>query len=51
MPEGVFGAESRNTVEGYRLNSPKERWYYTLFKERFPSPAFERLVGRWDPDK
>ena len=39
------------TPEGYKLNSPKERWYYSLFKEKFPAPCFERLVGRWDPFK
>ena len=43
--------ESRTTSEGYYLNSPKELWYYRLFKERFPDPQFERLVGRWDPGK
>jgi asparagine synthase (glutamine-hydrolysing) len=42
---------SRRTAEGYTLNSPKELWYYRLFKERFPAPCFERLVGRWDPGK
>jgi len=39
------------TAEGYTLNSPKERWYYDLFKTRFPAPCFEKLVGRWDPGK
>ncbi len=42
---------SMTTAEGYRLNSARELWYYRLFKERLPSPCFERLVGRWDPDK
>ncbi len=42
---------SRITPEGYTLSSPKEKWYYSLFKERFPAPCFERLVGRWDPGK
>jgi len=46
-----FSKETRQTPEGYTLNSPKELWYYRLFKERFPEPAFERLVGRWDPAK
>lgn len=36
---------------GYHLNTPKELWYYNLFKESFPSPAYEKLVGRWDPSK
>lgn len=39
------------TPGGYTLNSPKERWYYALFKGRFPAACFEQLVGRWDPDK
>jgi asparagine synthase (glutamine-hydrolysing) len=46
-----FSEETQQTPEGYTLNSPKELWYYRLFKEHFPAPAFERLVGRWDPDK
>ena len=40
-----------HTAGGYRLNSPKESYYYRLFQERFPGPQFESLVGRWDPDK
>ena len=40
-----------HTSGGYRLNSPKETYYYRLFQERFPDPHFESLVGRWDPDK
>jgi len=39
------------TATGYPLNSPKEQWYYELFKERFPGLACENLVGRWDPNK
>ncbi|MBN1557847.1 MAG: hypothetical protein JW951_06840 [Lentisphaerae bacterium] len=46
-----FNDAARSTPEGYTLNSPKELWYYRLFKERFPEPCFERLVGRWDPGK
>ncbi len=48
---GGFTESSRTTAEGYTLNSPKELWYYRLFKEKFPAPCFERLVGRWDPGK
>jgi len=48
---GEFNKAARTTAEGYTLNSPKELWYYKLFKEKFPAPCFERLVGRWDPDK
>jgi len=39
-----------NRVEGNpRLSSVEELYYYRIFKERFPQPAFDRLVGRWDP--
>ena len=48
---GKFDEQTRTTAEGYTLNSPKELWYYRLFKERFPAACFERLVGRWDPGK
>ena len=51
VAEGAFNETSRRTPEGYTLNSPKELWYYRLFKKQFPDPCFERLVGRWDPDK
>ena len=51
LPDGFFSEESRYTATGYRLNTPKELWYYRLFKENFPLPAFEKLVGRWDPNK
>jgi len=46
-----FNETSRNTVAGYYLNSPKELWYYNIFKKKFPSASFEKLVGRWDPGK
>ncbi|MDY7011870.1 MAG: asparagine synthase-related protein [Planctomycetota bacterium] len=46
-----FNEANRKTPEGYILNSPKEMWYYNLFKQQFPAPCFERLVGRWDPGK
>jgi asparagine synthase (glutamine-hydrolysing) len=36
---------------GYQFSTPKEFWYYGLFNKSFPSPAFEKLVGRWDPEK
>lgn len=51
IPDGEFNDQSRATPEGYTLNSPKELWYYRHFKEQFPDPCFERLVGRWDPGK
>jgi len=31
------------------LSSVEELYYYRIFKETFPQPAFDRLVGRWDP--
>jgi asparagine synthase (glutamine-hydrolysing) len=51
LPDRAWSDRSHKTPGGYTLNSPKEMWYYTIFKERFPAPAFEALVGRWDPDK
>jgi asparagine synthase (glutamine-hydrolysing) len=39
------------TNTGYTLHSPKELWYYRLFKQEFPSDAFEIQVSRWDPHK
>jgi asparagine synthase (glutamine-hydrolysing) len=44
-------SQGQPTPEGYTLNSAKELWYYRIFKQRFPHPCFERLVGRWDPNK
>ena len=39
-----------NKIEGNpRLSSIEELYYYRIFKERFPQPAFAQLVGRWDP--
>lgn len=46
-----FDRAGNPTPEGYVRSSPKELWYYRLFKERFPAACFERLVGRWDPGK
>ena len=43
--------EPYHTDAGYNLNTPKELLYYTLFKRDYPLPAFERLIGRWDPGK
>jgi len=48
---GDFHDGRRETAEGYILSSPKEMWQYRLFKEKFPSPYSERLVGRRDPGK
>ena len=51
LADGEFSEGSCYTAMGYQLNTPKELWYYKLFKENFPLPAFEELVGRWDPGK
>ena len=48
---GDFNEQTRRTPEGYTLHSPKELWYYRIFKAAFPAACFERLVGRWDPNK
>jgi asparagine synthase (glutamine-hydrolysing) len=51
-PEGgELTDANRRTPEGYTLSSPKELWYYNIFKKNFPAPCFEQLVGRWDPGK
>jgi asparagine synthase (glutamine-hydrolysing) len=31
------------------LKSDAERYYYRVFKEKFPEDSFEKLVTRWDP--
>jgi asparagine synthase (glutamine-hydrolysing) len=31
------------------LSSVEELYYYRIFKQTLPGPAFDRLVGRWDP--
>jgi len=39
-----------NKIEGNPwLSSVEELYYYRIFKQTFPQPAFDRLVGRWDP--
>ncbi len=39
-----------NKIEGNPwLSSVEELYYYRMFKKTFPQPAFDRLVGRWDP--
>jgi asparagine synthase (glutamine-hydrolysing) len=39
-----------NRIEGNPwLSSVEELYYYRIFKETFPQPVFDRLVGRWDP--
>ncbi|MFC1893447.1 asparagine synthase-related protein [Chloroflexota bacterium] len=42
--------EEFNKTEGHPyLSSVEELYYYRIFKNTFPQPAFDRLVGRWDP--
>jgi asparagine synthase (glutamine-hydrolysing) len=42
--------EEFNKVDGNpRLSSVEELYYYKIFKQTFPQPAYDRLVGRWDP--
>jgi asparagine synthase (glutamine-hydrolysing) len=39
-----------NSVAGNPLlSSVEELYYYHMFKKTLPHPAFDRLVGRWDP--
>ncbi|HUT67035.1 MAG TPA: asparagine synthase-related protein [Dehalococcoidales bacterium] len=39
-----------NNIEGNpHLSSVEELYYYRIFKETFPGPAYDKLVGRWDP--
>ena len=39
-----------NKIEGNPwLSSVEELYYYRIFKQTFPQPAYDRLVGRWDP--
>jgi len=39
-----------NRVEGNPyMSSVEELYYYRIFKKTLPGPAFDRLVGRWDP--
>ena len=33
------------------LSSVEELYYYRMFKQTFPQPAFDRLVDRWDPSR
>jgi asparagine synthase (glutamine-hydrolysing) len=33
------------------LNSVEELYYYRIFKQTFPTRSYDRLVGRWDPQR
>jgi len=41
--------QHNNKKDKPSLSSIEELYYYQIFKERFPHPAFEQLAGRWDP--
>ncbi|MFC1992841.1 asparagine synthase-related protein [Chloroflexota bacterium] len=42
--------EAFNKVDGNPiLSSVEELYYYRIFKQTFRQPAYDRLVGRWDP--
>jgi len=44
-------AEHNKTEGTPWLSSVEELYYYRVFKETLPQPAFDRLVGRWDPSR
>ncbi len=51
VSDSEFAETTRSTNGEYKLQSPKELWYYREFKKAFPGSHFEKLVGRWDPGK
>ena len=44
-------AEFNKTEGNPSLSSVEELHYYRIFKKTLPHPAFDRLVGRWDPSR
>jgi len=42
-------AEHNKGEDNPYLSSVEELYYYRIFKKTLPHPAFDRLVGRWDP--
>jgi asparagine synthase (glutamine-hydrolysing) len=42
-------SDHNSREENPHLSSVEELYYYRMFKETFPDPAYDRLVGRWDP--
>ncbi|MFC2019013.1 asparagine synthase-related protein [Chloroflexota bacterium] len=41
---------AHNKIEGNPwLSSVEELFYFRIFKQTFHQPAYDRLVGRWDP--
>jgi asparagine synthase (glutamine-hydrolysing) len=43
-------SDTRMSKGGIPFNSPKELYFYTLFREYFP-PGYDSLSARWDPEK
>jgi len=41
--------EHNSQADKPHLSSVEELYYYRMFKQSFPDPAYDRLVGRWDP--
>lgn len=53
IPDHIGEKELQQTPassSGISLQSPKELYYYRLFREQFPA-AYEGLTARWDPFK
>jgi len=48
VSESELAAHNRGEENPW-LSSVEELYYYRIFKETFPHPTFDRLVGRWDP--
>jgi asparagine synthase (glutamine-hydrolysing) len=42
-------AEFNKVDDNPHMSSVEELYYYRIFKKTLPDPAFDRLVGRWDP--
>ncbi|ADH84901.1 asparagine synthase-related protein [Desulfurivibrio alkaliphilus] len=49
VSEDEFKATPRSET-GIKLNSPKELYYYKLFRQHFPA-GYEKMTARWDPFK
>jgi asparagine synthase (glutamine-hydrolysing) len=50
LPESEL-ADHNKVEDNPYLSSVEELYYYRIFKETFPQPTFDRLVGRWDPTR
>ncbi|MBD3320815.1 MAG: hypothetical protein GF350_06955 [Chitinivibrionales bacterium] len=42
-------AKRNKTPFGFRLRSPKELWFYDIFKSLFPKEMFEKQAEKWNP--